>query len=792
MAEKIIERNIVDQTKDDLIRYAVYVNRKRAIPSIQDGLKCVARRILYAAAHDKKCTENRTIKSASIVGTVLDKYHPHGDSSVYMAMKPMSNWFEINMPLLKGQGNWGTIEGDDPAAMRYTESGVSKFAYDCVIGKLESAKDIVDWEPNYSNSCMEPAFFPVEVPLLLINGGFGIGYGINTSIPKHNINEVLDATLKLLRNPDAEVVLVPDQCMECEIVNTDFREISNTGNGKFIVRGKVEVIPEFTINKYKKHPAIIIKSLPDMTYTESITNKISKLIEAKKLPQVIDTFDKHTPNEMNYIIILKKGSDPNYVKQILYKNTELQKSISVNFEVIDGLDVVRLSYKSYLEYFIEFRKLTKFRYYCNLLQQVKTKLHEKEIFIKICQSGEVDNIIKMIKKQTTVNDKETIEYLIKRFDITDMQASYIIEAGIKKLSPAYLNKYIEESRILMEEYNRYKEIILDEEYLVKEIEEELKLYKKKYGKKRNSVVIDESEICDIPKGNFKIVITENNFIKKVQENESIGSFKNDSPKFVIKGENHKNILLFDDQGKVFKLPIHQIPVSDRNSNGIDIRIIVKKLTSNISTIMYEPKLQELNKVKTKYFISVLTAKGFIKKLDIDDFLAVPPSGIIYSKLDADDYVKSVDIIANGLDVIVYSKSKALRINISEIPYLKRNTKGNKSMDTDEVDGLAILHPDSEYVLVLTEKGKVNKFSVCALPCTSRAKAGSKVIKLGKNDTINYIVGVNDHTDILSVVTKAQIFEFNVNEISASSSISSGTSLIPTKNNNILKCRIIKK
>ena len=790
--ENIIESNIVDQYRKDITRYAIYDNRKRSIPSVMDGLKPVHRRILYATAHDKKVYYPKTVKSASITGTVLDLYHPHGDSSVYGAMKPMVNYFEINMPLLHGQGNWGTFAGDKAAAMRYTEVGLTKFARDCVIGKLETVKDIVNWAPNYSNSCMEPEYLPVEVPLLLINGGFGIGYGITTRIPKHNINEVIDATLKLMKNPNAEVTLIPDQCMPCEIINTDFREISAKGNGSFIVRGKVEVHPEFNIGKYKNHPVLIIKSLPDLTYTENITAKITKMVDAKKLPQVIDLFDKHEPDDMNYIIVLKKGSDPNYVKQVLYKNTDLQKTMLVNMEAINDLDVIRLSYKSYLEYFIEFRKFTKFRYYCNLLQSVKTKLHEKEAFVKICQSGEVDKVIDMIRKRNTTNDKEVVEYLIKKFDITDMQASYIIEAGIKKLSPAYLNKYIEEANKLSGLYDQYMNIILNEDLILKEIEDELKEYKKKYGKPRNSVVIDESELCDIPKGTFKIIITENNYIKKVQENESIGSFKGDAPKYIIKGENHCNILLFDEQGKVFKLPIHTIPVSERNSNGVDIRTIIKKLTSNITTIMYEPQLTQLSKNKVTYFISVLTAKGYIKKLDISDFLAVPPSGIIYSKLDKDDYVKSVDIIANGLDVIVYSKSKALRMNISEIPHLKRNTKGNKSMDTDEVDGLAVIHPDSDYIIVLTEKGKVNKFSVCALPCTGRAKAGSKVIKLGKNDTINCIFGVNDHTDVLNVVTKARTFNFNINEIPVSSSISVGTNLVPTKGNNILKCKIVKK
>lgn len=794
MSEKIIENNIVKQYKEDIIKYAIYDNRSRSVPYIKDGLKPVHRRILYAGSHDEKCTENRRVKSAAIVGTVLKKYHPHGDVGVYGAMKPMTNPFEIYIPLLYGQGNWGTLYGDGAAAMRYTESGVSKFAYECVIGDMLEAPNITDWSPNYNNDTQEPDYLPIKIPLLLINGGFGIGYGITTKIPRHNINEVIDATIKLMHDPNAEIVLIPDQCLPCEIINTNFKAISNKGNGKFIARAIIEVKHDFTLGRFKNVPALLIKSLPDLTYFDSIEKKIEDLVDNKKLPQILSinvTKDPKTKRS-ELIVLLKKGTDPEYMKEILYKNTDLSKTIGVNFEVADDTGILRMSYKSYLQYFIELRKLTIFRYYCIKLQDAKTKMHEKEIFIKVCQSGEVDNIIKMIRNQSEVNDNGLIEYLIKTLNITDIQASYIINSNIKKLSPAYLNRYIEEREQLKILIDDYMNKINNDDLILQEIEKELLYFKSKYGRPRNCIVIDKAEADQIPKGSFKIVITENNFIKKVQLNDTIGSFKNDNPKFVIKVENEENILLFDEQGKVFKLPVHKIPVSDKHSNGIDIRIIIKKLTSNIIKVMYEPLLNDLSKKKTKYFISVLTNLGNVKKLDLSDFLAVPPSGIIYSKLDEIDFVKSVNLIANGLDIIVYSKTKALRMNISEIPHLKRNTKGNKSMDSDNVDGLAVIHPDSTDVIVITESGKINRFDIVALPCTGRAKAGSKVIKLSKNDNIKYIFGVNINKDVLKVNTKLNKMEFNIHDIPTGSSISSGTKMIPLKGDNIIKCEIIKK
>lgn len=781
---KIIDVNVLNQYKDDMSKYGIFVNRKRMVPNVKDGLKSIHRRILFAAYNDEKAI-NKNVKSAAIVGTTMKSYHPHGNASIEDAMKPMTNWFEINMPLLQGKGNWGNFQGDKQAAPRYTESRVSEFAMDCVIGELKDNKQIIEWSENYDGTLLEPEYFPVSVPLLLINGSFGIGFGLRTEIPKHNIGEVIDATLKLIANPNSEVVLIPDQCMPCDIIGTNFKAICNKGNGTFKVRGVIE------IEDIKGRVSLIIKSTPDMVFLDSIVTKIENMITEKKLIQISDMYDDSTKNDMRYVIVLRKGADANFVREVIYKNTDMEKTFKVNFEALDGIDPVRMSYKSYLQSFIEFRKVTKFRLYCNKLQDVQTKLHERDTYIKVLQSGEIDNIIYMIRNQEDIDDTYMIEYLISKLDITDLQAAFILKSDLRKLSKGYLNKYISEAMELEKIKTDYLNKITNEELLVQEIVEELKYFKKKYGKPRNCRVIDESELSNIPKGEFKIIITENNFIKKVQPNDSIGSLRGDTPKIVLKGENTENILIFDEQGKVFKLPIHKIPFTDRNSNGTDIRTIIKYLTSNINKVIYEPILKDLTTKTRKYFITVLSKNGYIKKLDLEDFLAVPASGILYTKLDQGDVVKNISIVAADLDIIVYSKNKALRMNLTDVPHQKRNTKGLMSMAQETVDGLSIIKPNNTDVVVVTESGKINRFDVVALPTIGRNKPGCTIIKLSKGDAIQTVYGT-DLDSVLKIITKNTVYEFEVGSIPSGTSISSGAKMFSTKGDNIIRCEIHHK
>lgn len=786
MSERVIDVNTFEQYKKDMSNYAVFVNRRRSVPDIKDGLKIVHRRIIYAAFNDEKAFNNHNVKSASIVGTVLKKYHPHGDTAVYDSIKPMNNWFEIMLPLFDGKGNWGNFQGDGAAAMRYTETKLSEFAYECVIGDLKDAKNAVTWIPNFDGTCLEPEYLPAKIPLLLINGSFGIGVGLLTQIPKHNINEVIDATLHLMKHPNAEITLIPDQCMPCEIVDTDWDNISRTGKGKFTVRGIIEV------SNYKGNPALIIKSTPDLVFLDNVTEKIDALIKDKKLPQIIDMIDDSDPDNMRFIIVLKKGSDPNFLRDIIYKNTLMEKSVSVNFEALDGIEPMRLSYKGYLQLFLSHTKEVKFRKYSNKLQYYKTRLHEKDAYIKALESGKIDQVISMIRKSKKTDEQYLVNYLVKTLKITDLQAEFILRSSIKSLSIGYLNKYKEDAVDCLANIKVCEAMLTNEKLIEKEIEEDLKYYKKKYGRPRNCRIISKAEVSNIPKGTFRIIITENNFIKKIAVNESIGSFRNDTPKTFLIGENEDNILIFDTNARVYKLPIWKIPVSDKNTNGTDVRLLIKNLTSNIHTVMYEPTVEKMSNMKRECVLVSVTHNGNIKALELKDFLSVPPSGIFFSKLDPGDKIEGICIVPIDLDVIVYSKNKALRMHVIDIPLQKRINKGMKSMSDGEVDGIAVIDDATTDIITITESGKINRIDAVALPVLGRNKAGSRVIKLNKTDSINAIYGLSANEGIRICTVNQKTYDIALEDIPKGSSASVGVKPFPMKGDSIIRCSKIMR
>lgn len=789
MPESIKEMQTSTQFKTDYTRYGIYILYRRVLSDYRDGLKPVQRRILWAMYKNTKAITTR-VKSAAVVGDVMKLYHPHGDAAIYGTMKPMANWFETYIPLIDPDGNFGTFQGDPQAASRYTECRLSKFAIDNVLGELIESNEAVDWSDTYSGATKEPDYLPVKVPLLLINGSFGIGLGMRAEIPTHNLAEVIDATLTLMDNPNADVVLVPDHCMPCEIINTDFAKICRNGFGHYRIRGKI------TEEVYKGKKALIISSVPNLTFLEGITNKIEELIKKKKIIQIENCFDESTVDKMRYVIVLKNGSDPNYVKEVLYKNTGLEQNLRVNFETLNGLNPLRMSYKSYLLSFIDFRKMTKFRVYSNRLQAIQTRMHEREAYIRVLESGEIDNIIQIIKKQKTVNDNDLIEYLVKKLKITDLQARYIIEADLKKLSYGYLSKYKQEFAELEVAKKELMAHIMDDRIIENDIRQELLDIKAKYGKPRNCKIINAADTNDIPQGSMLIGITERNFIRKVPTGTNLGSFKQDSLKMSITIDNTDSLLIFDEMGKVFKLPVHKIPFSDKSSNGIDIRFLIKSLTANITTIIPESIVKKLSEVgvhNNKHYLITLTTSGLIKRMDLDDFVTVPPSGIIYAKIDKGDTIKDIVIAHSSFNLIVYSDMKAVSIPVNDVSYLKRNTKGSRAMsNVDYVDGICVIHPGCTDIVTITESGKFNRINIVqGLPNIGKGKSGCKLIKLSSNDKIVSVVSGNN-CDVINVKCTDTMEYIEIANLKIGSSISSGDKVLATRSNKILRCWVNHK
>lgn len=785
MQDKIIKVDTREQYMNNMARYSIYVLYARFIPDIRDGLKTVQRRTLYAMWNDIGCTSIGTKrKSANTTGIVIAKYHPHGDVGVYDAMKTMTNPWEIKIPLINYDSNSGSIQGGPQAAARYTESYLSKFAVDNIIGDMNEAKEVVDWQSTFDNHTMEPECLPIKVPILLVNGFFAIAIGRRLEVPKHSLNDVIDATIQLLHNPNSKIILIPDPCQKCEIIDTDWKKISNMGFGYYTQRGIIQ------IDTAKNGNTILrIKSVPDLVTANSVVDKIEELIKDNILIQVQDIQDHSTEYELDIHIILKKGADPNYVKQVLYKNTMLQDTKRVNMEVIDGTEIKRVGYKAYLLYFLEFRKECKFRLYNIRLQKAETRLHQIDTYIKILESGDVEQIVHMIRNQASMEESYLVDWLMKKLKITDLQAKFVLHTEIGRLSKGHLNKYKEEQAKLLNDINGYINIITHEELINQEIEAELLDIKAKYGKPRQSILISEAEASNIPEGEFKVVITEQNYVKKMGINDPIKVIKGDQPKCVVIADNSKDILLFDQMGKVFRLPVHKITFTEKNSAGIDIRMLIKKATSNIISAMYVPIVETLANKQSKYYIVTLTRAGLIKRMDLNDVINATPSGIIYSKLNPNDQICDILIANHKSDIIVYTGTKALRFGIDDIPYLKRATLGNISMKTNEpIDGMSVVTAETKELVVVTVKGKFNKLSPSVLARSTRNRAGVKVIKLSKNDYIKNIFSCNGNVKI-RITRIDEVIDINIDNIPMGSSISSGEKLCK---DGVIKAELVQK
>ena len=788
MSERIIDKDSLEMYESDQSKYSIVVNRRRAFPDIRDSLKPVQRRVVFAAYKTGLTSPSKKDKSASLVGETMKSYHPHGDSSIYDAIVTLTSWFKTKYPLFYGQGSWGNVSGTGAAATRYTECALSNFGYDVLIDELAQSNNIVDWIPTYKrNKDMEPEFLPCKIPLLLINGTFGIGVGMAVNVPSHNLGEVIDETLKLLDNPNHEVFLIPDLAQDCILIDSDWKTICNTGNGSFKVRGKI-----LTEQDKNGNYTLRITSLPDMVTTSGIVEKILKLVEEKQLPMVKDVIDDLNDSKPNTIIQLRPGSDPEFVKQVLYAKTQLQSTISVNFEAVDinGLNTKRFSYKDYLNIFIQHRMNIKFRLYCNKLQKILTRHHHIDAFIKVMESGEIDTIIDKIKKSKN-SDDELVEYIITKCKTTDLQAKFIIQSNLAKLSMRHLLDYKAERKDLYEKIKLYKSIISDDgEYIKNEIKQELLEIKNKYNDKRLCEVKNIDDENQIPKGTFKIIITERNYIRKIPDIDKINIVRKDNPKFILRVDNSENILIFDNKGKVFNLPIHKIPISDKSSPGTDVRVLIKNLTSDIISVFYEPIFKRISNLGKKHYLIVATKSNTIKKLDIEDFLNVSTSGLIYSKVRDEDEVTGLALAAHDLDIVIYSNHKALRCKLKDISLLKRNAYGPKAINTEEfVNGLSVIYPDSSDIIVLTKNRKLNRFSSPLLTVHSRGTKGSSVIKLDPNDEIFGIYGASE-SDKLRIVTTEGIEEIAISDIKSKSSIAAGQKVILSKGI-ILKADIIR-
>ena len=481
---------------------------------------------------------------------------------------------------------------------------------------------------------------------------------------------------------------------------------------------------------------------------------------------------------MEEVIVLSKGADPYFVKEFLYANTDIRQTRQVKLITIKDNKLATMNYREYLLNFIDFRRHTVFRKMNALLQKFKTAIHERETYIKAMTSGEIDKIIKMIRQQKSSDDTELMEYLIAKLHITSLQAKFLLNTDLKKLSRGNLDKYRKELAVYQEEEKRIMEIILNPKNIDQYIIDEMVAIKNKYASPKMCRIISTSEAKGIAPGIFKLIFTKKGFVRKIGENDSIGSLGNDELNFVLTVSNEEDILVFSNIGKVHRISVSKIPLYAKGSNGIDVRIVNKFITSPIVCAAREETLKKLvESKKFKNFIFVLSKAGFIKKIDIDDVITAPCSGFVYSKLDIGDTVQTILFGPDKMEMLIYGDNKVLRVySRSEIPYLKRSTKGSRiSTAASNITGMNFLIPGSTDILIVTKAGFVNRVPADSIHSAVRGRAGQKTIKLAKGDSIldvwsgtvqNSLV-INEGRNIKKVL---------IGDIPAGSSISNGVQI----------------
>ena len=757
---------------------AMNVNIARMVPDARDGLVPVRRRILYAMYKTIK-DYNKTVKSATVVGEVLGHYHPHGDASVYGSLVAMAQDWKIGMKLVEPQGSFGNILGKEAAHMRYTESAISEFAWDCCFSEWQDS--LIDFKPNFSGTEKEPEFIPTKYPLALFSCLTGIGYGIYSGIPPYNFNEVMDALIELIKNPNKKKVkLIPDFPCGCQIVNTDFDAINAKGEGTLTLRGKIEE---------DENGDLHIRSIPyGVTLEKIIDEQIPELVEKGKInmfQNMINLSSKDRNDDSKFIIdvklIMKKGADTKLAKEVLYKSTSLETSFTVIIKMVYNYQVNHYSLKSYLLDWLEFRRDYKRRVKLNEYISKSKKLHMLNCIIDIISRPDSDKKLYPIMRKSK-NKAEIAKKLIKEFGITDLQADVISNFKMYQLSIESLATYKAQKEELDKLTKRlYKEIhddsVIDAE-MIKEFEEA----KKKYKTPRKSEIIDvEDEAID--EELYDIIITKKGYIKKVLHDYECSSKIEPGDKITnhIIIQNNEDLLLFDSKGKVYSLPVSDIPAFPLEAVGNDINNYVN-ISNKIIKILRKPSEEEYDN-----YLIMVTKKGFIKKSKFVNYASVKKNGLIAMSLKEIDNEKDslIDVIQikKDKDILIYtSNGKAIRFNTKEIPTTLRMASGITAIKLDDEDKVLGIHPivkNKKYLVLMTDKGNGKKVEIDSCTKTSRAGKDYKLITLDSKEKIVDTVQCDDKDEI-SILFNNRIETINAKDIKLSTKIAKAKKLVTCK------------
>ncbi len=771
--EKIIQINIEEEMKSAYIDYSMSVIVSRALPDVRDGLKPVHRRVLYGMLDLGVASNKPHKKSARIVGEVLGKYHPHGDTSVYDAMVRMAQDWSLRYPLVDGQGNFGSVDGDSPAAMRYTEARLKKIAEE-MLGDIE--KDTVDFRPNFDDSLTEPSVLPSKIPNLLINGASGIAVGMATNMPPHNLTEIINATIAYIDNRDIDIagimqhVKAPDFPTGGIIYGYEgVKDAFETGRGRIIMRAKTNV--EVTDGGRER---IIVNEIPYQINKAEMIRKTADLINDKKIEGISDIRDESDRDGMRIVYEIKRDAITNVVLNNLFKYTELQTSFSVNNIALVGGRPMMLTIKDMIHHFVEFRHEVVIRRTKYELAQAEKRAHILEGYL--IALDHLDEVIKLIRESATPNEAQ--DGLMSNFGLSEIQSKAILEMRLRVLTGLERDKIKEEYNTLMELIKHLKEVLADEFLRMEIIKDELREIKEKYGDERKSEIVyaaGDFRIEDmIADEDVVITISHMGYIKRTALSEyrtqarggkgAKGSTTRDEDfiEHLFTASTHNYLLLFTEQGRCFWMRAFEVPEGNRTSKGRAIQNLINipsddkvKAFINVKNLMDEEYIKN-------NFIIMCTKNGVIKKTTLEAYSRPRQNGINAITVREGDTLLEV-LLTNGTnEIMLASKAgKVVRFNESNVRPMGRNASGVRGINLgeekgNEVIGMIAMPDKLSNVMVVSEKGYGKRSDIEEYRVTKRGGKGVKTINI--TDKTGNLIAIKDVTDKndLMIINKSGI------------------------------------
>ncbi|EQG53865.1 DNA gyrase, A subunit [Clostridioides difficile DA00142] len=786
---KILPIEIAEEMKKSYIDYSMSVIAGRALPDVRDGLKPVHRRILYSMSELNLTPDKPYRKSARIVGDVLGKYHPHGDTAVYYAMVRMAQDFSTRALLVDGHGNFGSVDGDSPAAMRYTEAKMSKLSLELL---RDIEKETVDFKPNFDESLKEPSVLPARYPNLLVNGSNGIAVGMATSIPPHNLAEVIDATVYLIDNPECSVddlikfVQGPDFPTAAIIMGKEsIAEAYRTGRGKVKVRSRafIEELP-------KGKRQIIDTEIPYQVNKAKLVERIAELVKEKRIEGISDLRDESNRNGMRIVIELKRDANANIVLNNLYKHSQMEDTFSIiMLALVDGQPRV-LNLKQILYHYIKHQedvvtRRTKFE-----LNKAEARAHILE-GLKIALDN-IDAVISLIRASKT--GQEAKLGLIEKFKLTEIQAQAILDMRLQRLTGLERDKIEAEYEDLIKKINRLKEILADERLLLNVIKDEITIIKENYSDERRTEIrhaegeIDMRDL--ISDEEIAITLTHFGYIKRLPSDtyksqkrggrgiSALTTREEDFVRHLVTTTTHSRLLFFTNKGRVFKLNAYEIPEGKRQAKGTTIvNLLQLSADEKIATLI------PIDGNDENEYLLLATKKGIVKKTKREEFKNINKSGLIAIGLRDDDELIGVELTDGKQEVLLVTKEgMSIRFDENDIRYMGRTAMGVKGITLSKEDFVVSMNLCSKGtdVLVVSKNGFGKRTNIEEYRSQIRAGKGIKTYNISeKTGTIVGADMVNEDDEIMIINSDGVLIRIRVNEISLFGRVTSGVKLMKT-------------